>query len=143
MRTSPRLVHCIDDLVELIRQRRDEVGITNETLDSVSGLQSGYSGKLLAPVPIKGIGEMSLGALLGALALKVAHIEFVEDPEQALRVKDRWVPRKRPKFVNTRGSKTRARLRCVAGDDADQQCIRDEMEDRDEAAAGRADCPEG
>jgi len=48
-----------------------ELGITHQTLDEVSRVASGHSSKLLADPPIRGIGPMSLGPILGALGLRM------------------------------------------------------------------------
>jgi hypothetical protein len=88
-----RLIRSIDDLVAAIRARRDELNVSHELIDDLAGLQSGYTSKLLAPEPMKGLGPMSLPALLGALG---AALVLVEDSAQAERVRDRWTPRKRP-----------------------------------------------
>jgi hypothetical protein len=85
-----RLIRNIDDLVEAIRARRDELGITCETMDAISGLSAGHSAKLACGT--KGIGRVSLPAVLGALG---AALVLVEDPEQRTRVADRWTPRRR------------------------------------------------
>jgi hypothetical protein len=87
-----RLIRSIDDLVAAIRARRDELNVSHELIDDLAGLQSGYTSKLLAPEPMKGLGPMSLPALLGALG---AALVLVEDSAQAERVRDRWTPRKR------------------------------------------------
>ncbi|WGR91851.1 hypothetical protein MTX26_15935 [Bradyrhizobium sp. ISRA443] len=112
---TPKVVSTCAELVQLLRERRNELDITHETIDDISGLQSGYTGKLLSPVPIKQLGAVSLGAMLGALALKIVRIELVEDPEQADRMRPRWTPRKRPRFENTRGARRRA-LSALLGD---------------------------
>jgi len=51
---------------------------------------------VLCDPPMKNFGEMSLGSVLGALALGIAAVVIVEDHEQVERVGDRWVKRKRP-----------------------------------------------
>jgi hypothetical protein len=90
---SERLIRDIPDLVAALRARRDELAISHETLDYIAGLQSGYVSKLLAPDPMKGLGPMSLPALLGALGVALV---LVDDPEQIERVRDQWIKRKRP-----------------------------------------------
>jgi hypothetical protein len=87
-----RLIRSIDDLVDAIRARRDELNVSHELLDDLAGYQSGYTSKLLAPEPMKGLGPMSLPALLGALG---AALVLVEDSAQAERMRERWIPRKR------------------------------------------------
>jgi hypothetical protein len=85
-----RLIRDVDDLVEAIRARRDELGISYETMDAISGLSPGHCAKLSSGA--KGIGRVSLPAVLGALG---AALVLVEDPEQTARVADRWRPRQR------------------------------------------------
>ena len=72
------VVSTYDELIAAFRARADELKVTRETLDSVSGLQAGYSGKLLAPVPMKSLGRVSLGPMLQAMGLAIV---LVEDPE--------------------------------------------------------------
>jgi len=88
------IVHDMDELVAALRARRDELQVTFLTLDKVSGVQTGYSAKLLGPGRVKKLGAMSLGCLLGALGLRL----IVEvDPEQFARVQSRLVKRQRPR----------------------------------------------
>lgn len=89
--TAP--IRSMPELIEALRARRDALNISHETIDAISGLQAGYTSKLLAPQPIKGLGAMSLGALMGALAVGLL---LVDDPEQRARVEPRWQKRKRP-----------------------------------------------
>ena len=89
--TAP--IRSMPELIEALRARRDELNISHETIDSIAGLQSGYTSKLLAPKPIKNLGPMSFGSLLGALGLAVV---VVEDPSMCERVSKHWEPRKRP-----------------------------------------------
>jgi hypothetical protein len=87
------MIRGMPDLLDALRERRDEVGITFETMDHVAGFPAGYSAKLLAPVAIKNLGWMSLGAALGSLGIALI---VVEDEEQIRRVAKRWVQRERP-----------------------------------------------
>lgn len=89
--TTP--IRSMPELVQALRDRRDALNISHETLDSIAGLQSGYTSKLLAPKPIKNLGPMSFGSLLGALGLAVV---VVEDAAMCERVSKQWEPRKRP-----------------------------------------------
>jgi hypothetical protein len=68
-------------LIAAIRNRADELQVAGETIDEVAGLPARYSAKLLGPNQVRRIGAVSLGPLLGALALKLI---IVED-EDALR----------------------------------------------------------
>ena len=75
-----------------LRERAEQLGVSRLTIDDVSGLPSGYSAKLLAPVPIKRLGPLSFGLMLQALGLKLV---VVEDREALARVKSRLTPRQR------------------------------------------------
>lgn len=86
-------IRSMPELVQALRDRRDALNISHETIDSIAGLQSGYTSKLLAPKPIKNLGPMSFGSLLGALGLAVV---VVEDQTMCERVSKHWEPRKRP-----------------------------------------------
>ena len=81
-------VRSYDDLVEVVRNRIIELAITHETADAISGLQSGYTSKLVAKM--KGFGPISLSCLLPALGVKLV---AVEDPEALARVRSRLVKR--------------------------------------------------
>jgi hypothetical protein len=89
---TERLIRNIDDLVEAIRARRDDLDLSHELIDHLAGFQAGYTSKLLAPNPMKGLGRMSMPALLGALGVGLT---LVEDPAQVERMRDKWTPRRR------------------------------------------------
>jgi hypothetical protein len=79
--TEPRQIATARDYAQLhaaLRARAKELALSRETIDAISGLQSGYTGKLLAPVPIKGLGPASLGPILGALGVFIVLVEDVE-----------------------------------------------------------------
>jgi hypothetical protein len=88
------MIRGMPDLLSALRARRDELQLTHERLDDISGLPSGYFGKLLAPVPIKNLGWMSLGLALDSMGVALV---LVENVEQAAKVRSRWVKRERPK----------------------------------------------
>jgi hypothetical protein len=87
------VIHDYDELLAAIRARRDELQITHETIDDVSGLQPGYTSKLFAPRPIRHLHSVSLGLVLGALGLAIV---LVEDQIALARVSGRLVKRERP-----------------------------------------------
>jgi hypothetical protein len=91
---KPVVVEVTDyaGLMDALRARRDQLAVTHQTIDDVAGLPSGYTGKLFAPHPMKCLGMISLGAILGTLGLKLA---ILEDDEALKRVKGRLVPRKK------------------------------------------------
>jgi hypothetical protein len=77
-------------LVRAIRTWIAELGTAGETIDDVAGLPLRYTMKLLAPVPVKGIGRTSLGPLLGALGLKLV---VAVDHEVLARIRHRLIPK--------------------------------------------------
>jgi hypothetical protein len=85
-------VRSWSDLHNALRQRAETLDVSRAILDDVSGLCSGYSAKLLAPVPTRHLGRVSLGALLGALGCKLV---LQEDKEALVRVAGRLVRRER------------------------------------------------
>jgi hypothetical protein len=78
-------------LLDVLRARKNELNISFETLDALSGLQNGYSAKLIGPSVTRRLGEVSLGCLLGALCLKLT---VQPDPVALARIKHRLTPRK-------------------------------------------------
>jgi hypothetical protein len=78
------------ELIVALRARCDQLQISREALEHVSGLQSGYAGKVLAmPVPqqnFRTLGKLSFDLLLPALALK---LQVVEDEALAPRLRSR------------------------------------------------------
>ncbi|MCA1512167.1 hypothetical protein [Bradyrhizobium sp. NBAIM01] len=107
---KPRLVSSREQLLQVVRDRRDALNLSHETIDAITGLQSGYVSKLLSDPPMRGFGEMSLQAVLDALALRIAVCVIVEDEELAKRVRGRWKPR-----LRSPRPKKRAATECVAG----------------------------
>jgi hypothetical protein len=74
-------------LVAACRLRADQLQVSRLTLDELAGLPSGYVGKLLALKSGKRIGVESLGALLGALGLKLIAVPI--DARQRARLTKR------------------------------------------------------
>jgi hypothetical protein len=83
-------------LIRAVRERVAELGITHETLDAISGLQSGYASKLLADPPIRRIGPLTLFIVLQSLGMSLS---LVEDREWMGRAEMRLVPRKTPRVL--------------------------------------------
>lgn len=114
---KPRMIADREQLLQVVRDRRDELDLSHETLDAITGLQNGYVSKLMADPPVRGFGEMSLQALLDALGLRIAFAVIMEDPERVERVRARWRPRKRRPNGQTATSVAPAEtLWCVAND---------------------------
>ena len=80
----PIAIRNYSDLLQALRDRRDELQVTHEIIDAVTGLAQGHTGKLLAVPPFKRLGRLSLEYLLGGLALKLT---LSEDAEQLERVR--------------------------------------------------------
>ncbi|WP_213737069.1 hypothetical protein [Bradyrhizobium sp. dw_411] len=89
---TAKVITSMPGLLDAIRARRDELNISNETIDEIAGLPARYTSKLLSPIPVRGISHMSLTAILGALGIGLV---VVEDTGQREKVAGRWQPRKR------------------------------------------------
>lgn len=63
----------ISQLRQVLTARRRALGLRQLELDDLSGTQSGYQGKL--EKGIRGYGDMSLSATLGALRLELYVVE--------------------------------------------------------------------
>lgn len=94
-----------DGMIAAIRARMTEIGVTNETMDALTGLQSGYVGKLLAPTRIKNLGPQSFGLMLQSLGLKL--IVVVDDVTSA-KMQERWNKREKAAPIRAMASIPRA-----------------------------------
>jgi hypothetical protein len=90
---TAKVIRGMPELLDVIRARRDFLNISHETIDALANFPDGYTSKLLAPVPMRGVSHMSLGAVMGALGMALIAIE---DSAATGRVHQKWVPRKRP-----------------------------------------------
>jgi hypothetical protein len=73
-----RLIGDYRTLIEICRARADELALSREEIDRLSGLPAGYSGKLLGSGRSKDPKRMwptSLELMLGVLGLKILLIE--------------------------------------------------------------------
>jgi hypothetical protein len=61
------------DLIEALRARAAELELSHLATDALSGLPSGYTGKLLCGM--RGLGDISLPALLDALGVSLVLVE--------------------------------------------------------------------
>lgn len=82
-----------DDLIVICRDRADELGLTRMEIDRLGGLADGHAGKLLCLSTLKKLGHVSLGPMMGTLALRFV---VVADDEQAAKILERREPRQRP-----------------------------------------------
>jgi len=94
------MIRSMEELLAALRARRDQLELTHERLDDISGLPSGYFGKLMTNPPIKNLGWLSLGLCLDALGVGLI---LVENPDQIRLVSRRWEKRQRP-IQRTRAS---------------------------------------
>ena len=63
--------------MEAIRGRIAELDVSCEWLDARTGLQSGYSGKLMGPAGAKNLGPLSFGLMLQALGVSLVMVETI------------------------------------------------------------------
>jgi hypothetical protein len=81
-----------EDLRRALRARKEELGVSNATLDEVCGFSDRYASKVLGLHPSRMLGPMSLTALLGGLGVVLV---LCEDEEALARVRARLVERQR------------------------------------------------
>lgn len=84
-------VRDYEGLIEALRTRARELDLTNQTIDELAGLQSGYTGKLFGPRQVKTLGGISFGLLLQTLGLGIV---VVEDAEALAAIAKRYEKRK-------------------------------------------------
>jgi hypothetical protein len=85
-------IRTCEDLQRALRARKEELGVSNATLDEVCGLSERYCSKLLGLHPSRMLGPMSLTVLLCGLG---AVLVLCEDEEQLAKVQGRLVKRRR------------------------------------------------
>lgn len=91
--TQPRTLRVVrdyDDLHDGLRARAEELKLSRETIDVLTGLPDRYCSKILAPVPIKALGRVSLGPMLQAMGLMIL---LCEDTEMLERMSKRYTER--------------------------------------------------
>jgi hypothetical protein len=91
-RMLPIDIRSYAELLAALRARRDQLGVSHECVDEVSGLSSGYASKIFSQPPMRRLGTLSLGEMLAALGLKLS---VSEDPEQLERIRRKLWKRKR------------------------------------------------
>jgi hypothetical protein len=91
MRALATIRSC-EDLQRALRARKEELGVSNATLDEVCGLSERYCSKVLGLHPSRMLGPMSLTALLGGLGTVLI---LCEDEEALARVRARLEKRRR------------------------------------------------
>jgi hypothetical protein len=71
----------------VLRERQVALQLSDQTLDPLTGLSHGHTSKLLGPGRERGLSEISMNALMGALAVRFV---IVEDAAQVARMKPHW-----------------------------------------------------
>jgi hypothetical protein len=84
------VVYSYTDLQSLLRLRAEQLGISRELIDQISGLPAGYAGKILSANPTKRLGPDTIGPMLGTLCVKLV---MVEDECALAKYGRRMVPR--------------------------------------------------
>ena len=74
-------------LLDAVRSRRVQLGLSLKNLDLAAGLAAGHASKCTSPARIKSPSTKTLFALLDALALSVV---LVHDPSKAERISPTW-----------------------------------------------------
>ena len=76
------LIQTYDGLIDALKQRREDLGMSQFELEHISGLQHGYCSKLEAPASAtyaRGTGRVSFPLWLGALGLAIVLVEAPDD----------------------------------------------------------------
>lgn len=113
------IVKDYDELMAALRGRVDELKITRLQLDeALSTLPDGYASKLLAPVPIRALGRVSLGPMLQTLGLAIVIVEdlssvrrIASQRTRAIRARETMPAKKRKTKRGFRGSEMGRLLR--------------------------------
>jgi hypothetical protein len=87
--TLGRIVSDYHGLVEVCRQRADELEISRCGIDSISGLAAGQAGKILGRKQKMRMGPVSLGLMLETLGLKML---IIEDEAATARTRSLRIP---------------------------------------------------
>jgi hypothetical protein len=77
-----RIVNDYESLIEIFRQRAEELAISREGIDDLSGCAPGLAGKILGHRQAKKLGPATLKPFLQVLGLKLLVIE--DDHETSL-----------------------------------------------------------
>ena len=79
-----------DELVDLLRARKEALGLSDAHLEHMCDMTPGHCTKLLGPARTKGLGRFSLDLLLEVLAVDIM---LVSSPAKAQRMESRWEKR--------------------------------------------------
>jgi hypothetical protein len=70
-------------MVDTLRARLDELGITHGTFDRIAGVADGYSNKVLKPVPVRHLLPSTLEFFING----AAELWLVERPDETARLR--------------------------------------------------------
>src|SRR5215510_1088314 len=73
--TEPAIVRSVDDVLRLVNERAELLGLRREDIDYLAGLASGHAGKLLSVPPQKRPAPATVFLLAGAVGYGVALVE--------------------------------------------------------------------
>jgi hypothetical protein len=79
-----------DEMIDALRARKAELGLSDAVVDDLTGLPTGYTGKVLGPARVKKMGALSLWLMLEVLAFDMRLDSSVE---KAARMQERWEKR--------------------------------------------------
>jgi hypothetical protein len=102
-------IRCADDLPEAFRLRKEALGISNETLESICSMSAGQVDKYLGASRLLGIGAMALDEFLKGLAVDLV---MVANPEKLKLLEADLQPRAES-HVRTRHKIAKASVRRV------------------------------
>ena len=88
-----------DEMLAVLRARKIQLGLTDAMVDYLTGLHSGYAGKLFGPGNFKTLGPVSMGPVLTVLGVKML---IVEDAEAMKLLEGRRERRERPAVIPSR-----------------------------------------
>ena len=81
------VITCRDDLVEILRARKAELGLSNSYVEHQLQMGDGNADKFIGPMPTKG---MSLSVVLDMVELLGGRLVFEVCPETEARMRKRW-----------------------------------------------------
>jgi hypothetical protein len=121
MMDAPTLgvIRSYDDLHVALRARAEQLNISRETINEISGMH--HAAKLLAPKPHRNLGKMSFTALLGALGCRLLLVE--EEAETLEKLRERWVQRNEAQ-VRWRSAGSDAEGLRISPDEADEATLK-------------------
>src|SRR5258708_27330512 len=91
------VIRTYEDVLRVIRARRDELDVPHEIIDDIAGLAAGHTSKLLCPRPLKHLGPISW-SIFEALWLSLVAIENAAALSRA-RASHRWRNRRQEQIL--------------------------------------------